>query len=210
MGIVEDVNDPRREGRIKVRIQGMYDGLKLEDIPYCYPFRDLAGKQFSVPAIGKMVNVIFPLGTEPIYLYSERYNVNLQRKLQSMTQTDYQNFISLLMDNRTQIYADDVELVLDYYVTSIKIKKSGINLILKDRSQFINLGSETANQSAILGDNFMAWMDEFIKTLLIPTSLVGNSGSPVLKPQIDALCTRYQALRKTRFLSDHVKIIDNK
>ena len=211
MGIVEDISDPLKQGRIKVRVQGVFDNIKKEDIPYASPWRNTSGKQFSLPAVGKLVNVIFQMGDimQPIYIGSEICNINIQNKLKSLSDDEYKNFVALLMDNRTQIYADDIELVLDYYVTSIRINKSGINLILKNNDQKINLGSADASQSAILGDAFLGWLDEFVQALLLPTSLVGNLGAPVLKPQIDSLLTKYQSLRATKFLSNNVKIVDN-
>jgi len=123
MGIVEDVLDPKREGRIKVRVYGVYDKVSKGDIPWSSPWRDLAGKKFSIPSIGKLVNVIFPLADfeAPVYIYSERYNINLQNKLKKLSDDEYKNFVSLLLDNRTQIFADDIKLVLDYYITNINI-----------------------------------------------------------------------------------------
>lgn len=211
LGLVEDITDPLRSGRIKVRVQGVYDGVPLENIPYAQAWGDIAGKCFALPAVGKLVNVMFPLGNfmEPVYLYSELSNVNLQNKLKKLSDAEYANFIALLMDNRTQIYVDDSELVLDYFVTSIRIKKEGINLILRNDSHVINIGADNATQSAVLGDNFMTWLDEFIQTLMNPSSLIGNTGAPILKPQLDQLCAKYKSLRPTKFLSNNVKIVDN-
>jgi hypothetical protein len=79
---------------------------------------------------------------------------------------------------------------------------------LKDNTGMVNLGTKGATQSALLGDAFFAWFDQFISTLLKPTSLIGNLGTPVLKPDIDVLLTQYQSIRDT-FLSKIVKIVDN-
>lgn len=210
IGIVEENVDPKRQGRIKVRVQSVFDDLELEYIPWSSPYKDLAGKTFSVPGVGKIVNVIFPEGDlyDPYYIYAEKYNINLYNKLNGLSDTEYKNFIALLFDHRTQIYSDDSELRMDYMYNNIKIKENEINIHLKDNKQELHLGHDYANQSAVLGDHWMKWFDEFMSTLLQPQSLLGNLGAPILKPQLDQVILKYQALRKT-FLSQHVKIVDN-
>lgn len=210
VGLVEENVDPRRLGRIRVRVQGVFEEIPLEHIPWAYPYKDLAGKTFSVPGVGKIVNVSFPQGNwyEPEYIFSEHYNINLSNKLDGLSDDEYKNFVALLFDHRTQVYSDDSELRLDYLYNNIKLKKDEINIHLKDNDQELHLGHDYADQSAVLGDHWMEWFDELMNTLLQPTSLVGNMGAPILKPQIDQLCIKYQALRPT-FLSKHVKIVDN-
>ena len=212
LGIVEDNIDPRRLGRIKVRVQCLFDGNEIatEDLPWAFPYKDLVGKTFSVPAVGKIVNVVFDNGSiySPEYICAEHYNINLENKLGSLSDDEYKNFIALLFDHRTQVYSDDTELRLDYMYNNIKIKKDGINIHLKDNDQELHLGHDYGDQSAILGDHWMEWFDEFMNTLLNPASMLGNMGAPILKPQIDQVILKYQKLRKT-FLSKHVKIVDN-
>jgi len=210
IGVVENVYDETRKGRIQVRVQSVFNKIPLEHIPWAEPQRSLDGKNFSVPAIGKIVNVIFNNGNiyEPMYIYSQNYNTNLQQKLNDMSDKEYENFASILMDHRTQIYSDDENLRLDYKFNQISLKEDGINIHLKDNNQELHLGHNIANQSVVLGDHFMTWFDGFMQKLLTPTSLIGNIGSPILKPTIDTEIKKYQALRQT-FLSQHVKVVDN-
>jgi peptidoglycan L-alanyl-D-glutamate endopeptidase CwlK len=211
IGVVEDNKDPNRRGRIKVRVQTLYNEIATEDIPYASPVGGLAGKSFEVPAIGKLVNVFY-LDKDfynPYYLYSENYNVNLQKKLLSLSDEEYVDFISLIFDEKTQIYVQGDELSIDQLINKITINNKSINLELKDSTRRINLGSKTANQSAVLGDNFFEWMDKFIDTFSSPTGLIGNLAAPILKPQLDKLFIEYKLLRRNKFLSDYVKIVDN-
>jgi len=210
IGVVENVYDETRKGRIQVRVQTVFNDIPLEHIPWAEPQRSLDGRTFSVPAIGKIVNVIFVNGNiyEPQYIFSENYNNNLQQKLNDMTDEEYENFAALLMDHRTQIYSDDENLRLDYKFNQLSIHNDGINVHLKDNNQELHVGHNNADQSAMLGDHFLEWMDSFMQTLLTPTSLVGNNGAPILKPQLDAEIMKYQALRQT-FISQHVKVVDN-
>lgn len=210
LGLVEDNVDPKRIGRLKIRVQSLMEEIKVSDLPWAHPFKDLSGKSFSVPGIGKIVNVIFTQENmySVEYIYSEKYNINLSDKLESLGDKEYKNFVALLFDHRTQIYSDESELRIDYMFNNIKIKEDSINIHLKDNDQEVRIGHDYASQSAILGDHFLMWMDEFMNTMILPTSMLGNLSAPVLKPQIDAMIAKYFTLRKT-FLSQHVKIVDN-
>lgn len=210
VGIVEENKDPKRKGRVKVRVQSIFKDIKLEHIPWASPFKNLDGKSFCVPAIGKVVNVIFPQGNlyEPHYIYSENYNVNLQDKLESMSDDEYANFVAILFDHRTQVYSDDMALTLDYFSNAIRIKKESIDVKLKNNEQILNLGHSTCDQNAVLGTNFFRWFDSFMEVLSIPNTLTGNLGAPILRPALDQKILEYKQLRNT-FLSKHVRIVDN-
>lgn len=210
LGIVEDTKDPNRLGRIKVRVQGVFNDIDLEHIPWAVPWKSRGGKDFDKPSVGKAVNVIFPQGLlySPEYIFSEKYNINLENKLQNISDDEYDNFTALLFDDKNQIYTDGENLMIDFLYNQISLRKESINLHLKDNSQILNLGNNDSSQSAILGDHFLTWFDEFINTLVQPTSLVGNISAPILKPQLDQVMLKYIALKKT-FLSEHVKIVDN-
>ncbi len=210
VGFVEDNLDDKRKGRIKVRVQGVFNDIEVDHIPWASPFRSLDGRSFCVPANGKIVNVIFPEGNlyEPQYIYSENYNINLQNKLKDYSDDEYKNFVALLFDDRTQIYSDDKNLRLDYYHNQINLSEKRIDLHLKDNTQELHLGQDTADQSAVLGDHWMIWFDKFMQILLIPSSLTGNAAAPILRPALDQVILEYKALRQT-FLSQHVKIVDN-
>ena len=210
MGLVENVHDKTKKGRIQVRIQSIFNDIPTEDLPWAEPQRSLDGKSFCIPAIGKMVNVIFVGGNiyDPQYIYSQNYNTNLQQKLKDLDDEDYERFVSLIFDDRTQIYSDKKKLILDYKFNQLSLKNDGIDIHLKDNDQELHLGHNLASQSAMLGDHFLEWFDGFMKTLLQPTSLTGLALQPIVKPLIDQEILKYQALRDT-FLSQHVKVVDN-
>ena len=210
VGIVEDNKDPNRKGRIKVRVQTLYHNIPVEDIPYAYPWGGIAGKEFQVPAIGKLVNVLFLSDDlySPYYIYSENYNVNLQNKLKSLSDEEYVDFTSLLFDESTQIFVKGKEFTIDQLLNKVTINNTSINVELKDNNQILNLGSRGADQEAVLGTRFFEWMDKFIAELSSPFSLIGNLGAPVLKVKLNKLCKEYKLLRPD-FVSNNVKIVDN-
>lgn len=210
IGVVENVFDETRTGKIQVRVQNIFNKIPLEHIPWAEPFRSLNGKAFSVPAVGKIVNVIFHNGNiyEPQYIFSEKYNTNLQQKMNQMADDEYSNFVALLYDHRTQIYSDDNGVCIDYSNNRIMVSKGSIDIHLKDNDQILNLGHDNADQSAVLGDHFFEWFDDFMTTLSNPSTLMGNLSAPILRPLLDLEIEKYNILRST-FVSDHVKVVDN-
>lgn len=214
VGIVEDNNDPKRLGRIRVRVQGMYERIPLEHLPWSHSYVKSDGKSFELPPLGKIVNVVFENGNmySPHYISTEKYNINLQDKLESLSEDDYKDFVAILFDHKTRIYSDNDNLTLDYLLNKLTIDKEGINLELKDNAQKINLGSTNADQRVILGDAFLVeWFMKFVKLLLNPVNLTGNMGAPVLKPQIDAHLSKFlkdvgSMLSSNVYVSDNNKI----
>jgi len=117
VGIVEENKDPKKQGRIKIRVLGVFDQIPVEDLPWASPFNATDGKSFNTPAIGKLVSVVFVNDNiySPYYLDAENYNINLRDRLDGMDDDNYVNFSALLYDHRTQIYSDNDELRIDYY-----------------------------------------------------------------------------------------------
>lgn len=211
-GLVEDNIDPRRKGRIKVRVQSIFDEISIDDIPFALPYKEFVGENFAVPAIGKIVNIIFENNNlySPYYIYVEHYNVNLQNRLSIMNDDEYVNFKTLMFNHITQIYTDNNGLTLDYKYNKIYMDNENINLNLKDNRQTLNLGTDNCDQDAVLGSHWFEWFDKFITELVKPSSLVGNLGAPVIKSNLDVLCNEYlQASTAMKYRSKNVKIVDN-
>jgi hypothetical protein len=209
-GIVEDNKDPNKRGRIKVRVQSIFDDIPVEDIPYASPTTSIDGKSFNVPAVGKVVSVVFAWGDQyqPYYISSVYFNVNLTKKLNSLSDDEYADFTALTFDDRCQVYVDGTDLTLDYLFNRITINDSSINLELKDNSGKLNLGTADSDQPALLTVHWFDWFDKFIDELIKPSSLVAPNGN-VLKPNLDILLNEYKAI-KENFKSQNVYIADNK
>jgi len=69
LGVVEDPNDPRKEGRARIRVVSVYDDIPTEDLPWAYPKQKSAyfgqegrGGSLSVPKKGAVVAVRFDNG----------------------------------------------------------------------------------------------------------------------------------------------------
>lgn len=215
IGIVEDNNDPRRLGRCRIRVFDVFDSIPTQDIPWATPWKDLNGNQFILPEIGKVVTVVFDSENiyKPEYIYSDNYNVNLENKINKISDGAYLSMRTLLFDHKTQIYSNDDEgLMIDYKFNHINMKHDSMNLCLKDNYGKINIGDETADQEAILGTNFLAWFDEFVDSLLGHRSgpYFDNKGAPVVaSPDFITLLRKYKALKQPKFLSKNVFLNSN-
>lgn len=211
VGIVEDNYDPKRLGRIKVRVQAIFNNIPLPHIPWSAPHPTSHGKDFNVPPNGKIVNVIFEGGNlyNPYYIYTDKYNINLQDKLESLSESEYSSFVALLFDHKTQIFSDDNALTIDYLLNKLTIDNDGINLEIKDNAQRVNLGSKNATQRAVLGDAFvLGWFKDLVQIMLKPTTFIGNMGAPVLKPELDIHLAKFMT-QMGSFVSGNVYIVDN-
>lgn len=212
LGIVEENVDPKRKGRIKVRVQSVFDEISTDDIPWANPYKGSNGESFSTPAIGKIVNVCFENNDlySPYYIYVEHYNLNLQAKLKMLSGGDYAKFKALLFNHQDQIFVEGDKLTIDHKYNQFTIDNDSMNLLLKDNTKTLNIGSTDADQDMILGTNFFEWFDEFLTIMLRPTSLIGNFGAPILKADLEAHITKYINLSKLKkFRSKNVKIVDN-
>jgi len=212
VGIIEDNIDPKRLGRVKIRVFSVYDEMPTEDIPWATAFKDLNGNEFNIPDVGKVVSVVFDHGNiyKPEYIYADHYNINLENKLKNLSDDDYKTFKGVLVDHSTQIYRSETDgLKIDHEYTNINLDKSGnILLNLRDDKSVITLGSSDAEEKSVLGSTFMEWMDSLVQNLLSGPYL-GNMGSPVItQPGFINCLTEYQAKRE-KFLSNHVKISKN-
>lgn len=131
MGIVEDPNDPRKEGRCKVKIFGIHDDLSTEDLPWAYPKQKSAffgqdGKagSLSIPKKNSIVAVQFNNGN----VYSpEYYSIHeLADDAKEQLEKDGEYLGSHIM-----LFDGDEELKIWFSVNrglTIELKKSRINI----------------------------------------------------------------------------------
>jgi hypothetical protein len=215
VGVVEDNSDPKRLGRVRVRVLDVFDNLKVEDIPWATSWKDLNGNVVNIPEKGKVLLVVFDQGDEykPEYISADHYNANLEKKLTSLADADYISMKSLLFDHKTQVYVNDKEgLKLDHKYNNVNITENSIDFNLKDNNRHVNIGDATAGQQAILGNHWMDWFDEFVDNLMGNNGgpYLGNLGAPVVtNPAMIQVLMKYKAKRDPVFLSHHVNIVDN-
>ena len=211
VGVVEDNQDPKKEGRVKVRVMDVFDDLKLEDIPWATPWKDLNGNGSNIPDKGKVVITVFDQADvyKPEFIFSDHYNINLENKLKSLSDSDYLSMKSLIFDHKTQIYVNDSEgLKIDHKYNNINIKENSINLNLKDNNMMVNIGDETSDQQMLLGNHWLDWFDEFVEALMGTAFLAG--GAPTIpSPALIRSLLKYKSIKNPVLLSHHVNVVDN-
>ncbi len=87
--------------------------------------------------------------------------------------------------------------------------ENSINLNAKDNGGKVNIGTWDANQSAILGNNFLGWFDEFMD-ILLQGGFIGNLMTPVIpSPTLIQSISKYKSMKDPKFLSKNVFLNDN-
>ena len=216
IGVVEDINDPLRLGRARIRIEALHGRktdkkfIPTEHLPWYEP--SSRGYMFYTEPIGKVVYVAFESDDyyKGSFFADEHYNINLQNKLDSYNDADYTEFYAMNFNADHQYYYEPHKgLIFDYKKSYIKISEDAdISIALKDNSSTLYLGSDNASQALMLGDNWMNWFDTLIQTLQT-TAFVGNLGAPVIPtPNLIAVIQQYQTLR-SNFLSKHIFAANN-
>lgn len=219
IGIIEDIKDPKKIGRVKVRVESLHgrkgdkNFISTEDLPWLEP--SSRGNFFGLSDVGKVVYVAYEDGDyyKGCYFADEHYDINLQDKLESLTDSAYQNFYSIYYDAKHQyFYEDNVGIIFDYMKSNINMRDNGdIRVNLKDNSAKLFLGTEDASQQAMLGNHWTDWFDEFVQNLIgsYGGPYLGNMGAPIIPhPKMIECLNKYLAIKQT-FLSDHVFIVDD-
>jgi hypothetical protein len=221
VGIVEHNIDPKRRGRVKIRIDKLHgrtsdvEFIPTDDLPWASPELENRGLAFDIPDIGKVMHVTFLDGDRysPVYINAEHYNYNLQGKLQSLSDESYAQFYAIAFDDKHQYYHDkDQGIMFDYVKSNMNIDPKGnMRMNLRDNLSKLFLGTEDASQQSMLGNHWMNWFDKFVHNLIgaYGGPYLGNLGAPVLpNPAMIQVMNEYYALRET-FLSQHVMVVDN-
>lgn len=203
IGVVVDNNDPKFEGRLKVKVYGKYDDFEDSDLPWSYHMSSINGGssggfgELSVPKKGQIVQVTFMNGDKlsPYWLSFPKINQNLKDEISK----DY-------IDSRTLVYDEDAKLKIMYLpktglsifldeseiligtdnAITIKHKESKSKIELKGseikieseslvevESKEIKLGANAA-EAVVKGDTFKSLYDTHIHT--------GNLGAPTSPP----------------------------
>ena len=132
LGSVVDPNDPKYEGRCKIMIHGVYDGLSTDDLPWANPgskstfFGKDGAASISIPKKDHLVVVKFNNGDIycPEYFQIQELSPDLQSKLKADT-GDYLNSHYILFDEDVQLrifFTKKTGIMIDYQNSQINIK----------------------------------------------------------------------------------------
>lgn len=213
VGIVEDNNDPDRKQRVRIRVpylHGTKEQIPTEHLPWAHcENKSINGNSFSIPEINKIINVVFPTGelVYPVYKYSQHLDINLQKKLESLNDKEYNKFHSILYNYNTQIFIGK-ELNITHNKSGLIIDDFGnVTTRLNGNSSKYYIGDENANQPLLLTTNFFKWFDQFIQQLSKP--YLDSEGVEVVPtPEMLQILTQFGIL-KQNFTSNNVFVSDN-
>jgi hypothetical protein len=195
LGVVVAVDDPRKEGRARVRVETIYDDLEVNDIPWAYPKSKsmIFGKEgkagaISIPKIGSIVAVRFDNGNP----YSPEYFAihELAQDIKDELNSEYEGSHFVLYDGDQELkvwFSVTKGLTLVVKDASINIKQNLITLKVGDGKDTgkvvidapnIELGAGAA-QSLIKGEAFMNFFNAHTHT-----GPVGPPAAPMTSAQL--------------------------
>lgn len=171
LGIIVDINDPRKEGRARVRVASIYDEIPVEDIPWAFPKnrgtvfgQGGKGGSVSIPKLNSVVGVVFDNGNpySPEFFSLQELADDVKTELES----EYEGSHIVLFDGDEELkiwFSVSKGLTLQLKDTSIKIDRDDqITLSTKNKvivdCPNIELGSTTSATVAeyvLKGETFL-------------------------------------------------------
>lgn len=204
LGVIEDVLDPRKEGRARIRVVGVYDDIPTEDLPWAYPrqnssFFGAAGKAgaISIPKKGAIVAIRFNNGNPYSPEYSAIHELADDVKEQLSGDGEYEGAHVVLWDGDKELkifFSPTAGFTIQVKAASINISNDNIITVKTDTkvvvdSPAIELGAE-ATEAVIKGDTF--------QKLFNAHTHIGNLGAPTGIPIIQLNGSELSQVTKTK------------
>lgn len=147
LGYVEDNLDPKKLGRIKVRI-AIFDNVKTDDLPWAYPLLGTQGNsQFegglNVPEVGSQVRITFPSKdlTAPYYSGAE-LNEETKTKFFDGDYPSTYGFVDSMGNSFSVNKAREIAEFTHSSGTSIQISQDGSVKLVLPGGSFVSLNSD--------------------------------------------------------------------
>ena len=203
IGKVEAIDDPRKEGRARIRVFGVYDDIAVEDLPWAYPknkpvFFGQSGKggAISIPKVGSTVAVRFNNGDPYSPEYFGIHELAQDVKDQLSADGEYEGSHIMLFDG-------DQELKIWFSVNdgiTIQLKESSINI---DQENLITV--KTTNKVVIDSPNIELGVNaleavikgETFQRLFNAHTHIGNMGAPTSTPTVPLNGSELSQVTKT-------------
>lgn len=147
IGTIEDINDPLKLGRAKIRIPFLFDSLPVDKLPWAHQKSPLffgkggLGGSISIPKKGAVVEVEFENGNlyAPIY----KFNQILADDVKDQLKVEYDGTHILAMDGDSTLkilHTNNTGFTIEYKDSRINIAKdSTITIEHKDSDSLIEL-----------------------------------------------------------------------
>jgi len=176
-GVVKDIEDPLKIGRVKIEVFGFFEGLDPTLLPWAVPSSNITagsnsgGGFYSVPKLDSLVNVKFDNGNIycPIYTFIQRISNELKDEISA----SYENAHSLIYDTESQpgpikiFFTEETGLMLNYNESKVNIRPDNTvyiehsgGKIIHIQDNHISIGKEDeSDEPATLGEKNVTALD---------------------------------------------------
>ena len=183
-GVVIDSEDPKRQGRIKCVVPGLFDDTQMDvnGMPWIYPLTQIGNQGFSKMNVGTKVWVFKTEGNYMEFWYIPMFEMNTVTKSIVENYEEPDVLISRSKgDSSVKLYYDDVtgiqmEIVATSYINIapdgvITIMNNGPNITIRDKKVFIGASGDT--EPAVLGtslDNALSKLSSNLESVALAAS----------------------------------------
>ena len=145
LGVIEDPNDPRKEGRAKIRVASVYGDIPTEDLPWAYPAQKSIyfGQEgragaISIPKRGSIVTVRFNNGNHYSPEYYALHEIAEDVRTELGKEGEYLGSHVILFDGDEQL---KIWFTISKGLT-LKLRESSINI---DPDEKITIAHNSGN-----------------------------------------------------------------
>jgi hypothetical protein len=161
LGEVVDVNDPDKEGKIRVKVFGKFDDLSVDDIPWARPMNMMTSGSksgaggLSVPKLNSLVEIEFDNGV--IYTPKWKCVHKLSDELIGKLQSDgyYENAKILEYDSELNFFIYYIKNDKEGFVIRTKSDNNESNQIVILENNTIQLKNAKSVEVTITDDNIL-------------------------------------------------------
>lgn len=210
LGIIVDINDPRKEGRARVRVASIYDEIPDEDIPWAFPKNrgtvfGQAGKggAVSIPKLNSVVAVVFDNGNpySPEFFSIQELADDVKSSLAE--EGEYEGSHIILFDGDQELkiwFSVNKGLTLQLKEASINVDPN--NLITVDTSGDVVINCQNAkinSPNIELGENAAEAVikGNTFQQLFNAHTHIGNLGAPTGIPIVPLTGSELSQVTKT-------------
>ena len=186
LGKVVDIKDPLYQGRARIEVFGIFDGLPLEDLPWAEQIAglsfggDFGGGNMSIPRLGSIVSVHFE--DDNYYKMSYHFIKEISNDLKAELREDnsYDGTQAIMYDSEAQpgilkmIYTRKKGLVFQLGDATIQLDtqnagtdKEKLRIVLKLNDDEIRMEKQGAKQKVIVKSENIELGEEAIEKIIL-------------------------------------------
>lgn len=153
LGKVEDIDDPKLEGRCRVRVFSLFDDIATEDLPWAVPHgkplffgQDARAGSISIPKVGAIVRVYFNDGDiySPEYSQIQEIGDDIKTELKKGGKK-YAGSHFILFDGDEEIkfwFDREIGLQMELKKSFVRIDNATSNVIIEHKDHLSSIALE--------------------------------------------------------------------